>query len=83
MNRNYRVIIIGGSPAGLTAGLYCARSGFESLLIEKGVGGTDKGRQRMGFSFVTKIEGEAAVNQLRLKDTKDDTISVERFLSSQ
>ncbi len=33
------MVIIGGGPAGLTAGLYCARSGLESLLIEKGVVG--------------------------------------------
>ncbi len=30
----YDVIIIGGGPAGLTAGLYAARSGLKSLLIE-------------------------------------------------
>jgi len=37
MDRNYQVVIIGGGPAGLTAGLYCARSRFNTLLIEKGV----------------------------------------------
>jgi thioredoxin reductase (NADPH) len=31
------VAIIGGGPAGLTAGLYCARSRFNALLIEQGV----------------------------------------------
>lgn len=35
--RSYQAIIIGGGPAGLTAGLYCARSRFDSLLIEKGI----------------------------------------------
>ena len=39
MNDGYQVIIIGGGPAGLTAGLYCARSRFSTLLIEKGVMG--------------------------------------------
>ena len=37
MNRIYQVVIIGGGPAGLTAGLYCARSRLNSLLIEQGV----------------------------------------------
>jgi len=36
----YDVIIIGGGPAGLTAGLYTCRAGLRSLLIEKSfVGG--------------------------------------------
>jgi len=33
----YEVIIIGGGPAGLTAGLYTSRARLNSLLIEKGV----------------------------------------------
>lgn len=37
MNKNYHVVIIGGGPAGLTAGLYSARSMFNTLLIEKGI----------------------------------------------
>ena len=35
----YEVIIIGGGPAGLTAGLYTSRAGLKSLLIERGVFG--------------------------------------------
>jgi thioredoxin reductase (NADPH) len=35
----YEVVIIGGGPAGLTAGLYTARSGLKSLLIERGMFG--------------------------------------------
>jgi len=35
----YEVIIIGGGPAGLTAGLYTSRAGLRSLLIERGIFG--------------------------------------------
>ena len=36
---HYDVIIIGGGPAGLTAGLYTSRAKLNSLLIEKGLVG--------------------------------------------
>lgn len=39
-NKCYDVAIIGAGPAGLTAGIYCARGGLKCLLIEnKSVGG--------------------------------------------
>ena len=39
MNKNYDVIIIGGGPAGLSAGIYASRGGLRTLLIEKGMFG--------------------------------------------
>ncbi len=36
---DYQVIIVGGGPAGLTAGLYTSRAGLKSLLIERGIFG--------------------------------------------
>lgn len=36
----YDVIIIGGGPAGITAGIYCVRAGLKTLILEKNaVGG--------------------------------------------
>lgn len=35
MAKEYDVVIVGGGPAGLSAGLYTARSRLKSLLIEK------------------------------------------------
>jgi thioredoxin reductase (NADPH) len=37
VNKEYDVVIIGGGPAGLTAGIYAARDRFNSLLIERGI----------------------------------------------
>jgi len=39
MTKEYEVIIIGGGPAGLTAGLYTSRDRLNSLLIERGLVG--------------------------------------------
>jgi len=39
MGDTYEVIIIGGGPAGLSAGLYASRARLRTLLIEKGIFG--------------------------------------------
>lgn len=39
MSETYEAIIIGGGPAGLTAGLYLMRAGIKALLLEKVVPG--------------------------------------------
>ena len=54
MNNLYDVIIICGGPAGLTAGLYAARAGLETVLFEAGFPGgqastTDKLHNYPGF----------------------------------
>ena len=55
--QNYDVIIIGGGPAGMTAGIYSSRAGMKTLLIEKaGIGGqiavTDNIENYPGFASI-------------------------------
>jgi thioredoxin reductase (NADPH) len=38
-SQEYDVAIVGGGPAGLTAGIYCSRYGLRTLIIEKLMGG--------------------------------------------
>ena len=50
----YDVAIIGGGPAGLTAGMYAARAGWKTVLIERGLPGgqaatTDRLENYPGF----------------------------------
>ncbi len=39
MKKNYEVIIVGGGPAGLAAGLYCKRAALDTILLERGMPG--------------------------------------------
>jgi thioredoxin reductase (NADPH) len=39
VNELYDVIILGGGPAGLTAGIYAMRAALKTVLIEKGLPG--------------------------------------------
>lgn len=38
-NKIYDVVILGGGPAGLAAGLYAGRSRLSVLILEKGIDG--------------------------------------------
>lgn len=49
----HEVIIIGGGPAGLTAGLYTSRAGLRSLLVERGA----LGGQMMNTTLVENYPG--------------------------
>jgi len=71
MAKKYQLIIVGGGPAGLTAGLYSARAGLTVLLIEKEViGGQIANADRVdnypgfpkgisGFELVQLIQQQA------------------------
>lgn len=51
--KSYDVAVVGGGMAGLTAAAYCARSGYETVLIERRskVGGLVDSFEREGFTF--------------------------------
>ncbi|HSB31285.1 MAG TPA: FAD-dependent oxidoreductase, partial [Candidatus Sulfobium mesophilum] len=38
-NEVFDVVIVGGGPAGLTAGIYCQRAALRTVLFEKGLPG--------------------------------------------
>lgn len=71
MAKKYQLIVVGGGPAGLTAGLYSARAGLTVLLIEKEViGGQIANADRVdnypgfpkgisGFGLVQLIQQQA------------------------
>ncbi len=52
--QTYDVVIVGGGPAGLTAGIYAGRSGLKTVIVEKGLPGgqiaqTDEVENYPGF----------------------------------
>ncbi len=53
----YDVIIVGGGPAGLTAALYTAREGLDTLVIEKSVPGGQAGITQVIDNFPGFDEG--------------------------
>ena len=73
MDKEYEVIIIGGGPAGLTAGLYAARARLNSLIIEKGVVGgqiTDAERVDNYPGFPEGISGSELSELMHQQATK-------------
>jgi thioredoxin reductase (NADPH) len=65
---HYDLIIIGGGPAGLTAGLYTAREGIETLVIERAaIGGQAAATDRLDNvpGFAEGVQGAEFARQLR------------------
>ena len=63
--REYDIVIIGGGPAGLAAGLYAARGMYSTLLLEKGV----IGGQISLTELVENYPGVPTVNGFDLAQT--------------
>jgi thioredoxin reductase (NADPH) len=65
---HYDLIVIGGGPAGLTAALYAAREGIDTLVIERAaLGGQAASTERLDNvpGFAQGIEGADFSDQLR------------------
>lgn len=65
---HYELIVIGGGPAGLTAALYAAREGIDTLVIERAaLGGQAAATERLDNmpGFAEGVEGAHFADQLR------------------
>lgn len=58
------LVIVGGGPAGLTAGIYAARSGLQSVVIEKGALGGQVATTPVveNYPGLTQVGGKALVD---------------------
>jgi thioredoxin reductase (NADPH) len=54
---DYELVIIGGGPAGLSAGLYAARAGLRSVLLESGIFGGQISNARLVENYPGFPEG--------------------------
>jgi len=64
----YDVVIIGGGPAGLAAGIYARRAGLECIILEKGV----PGGQVLTSPNVENYPGFPEVSGMKLMETMSD-----------
>ncbi len=64
---SYDMIIIGGGPAGMTAGLYAVRGGINALLIEKTVQGGQMARTMMieNYPGFQQISGSDLADRMK------------------
>lgn len=75
----YDLIIIGGGPAGITAGIYAARQNLKTLLITKDFGGqiNKKAVAVENYPGFEKISGQELINKFK-KHLLKQKIDIER-----
>ncbi|QTA82562.1 Thioredoxin reductase [Desulfonema limicola] len=86
MSKIYDLVIIGGGPGGLSAGIYAMRAALDTVLIEKGVPGgqvtmSDEVENYPGFSHISGAELSMKFSEhaqtYDLKTISDEVMEVE------
>ncbi|MBD3108023.1 FAD-dependent oxidoreductase [Bacillus sp. AGMB 02131] len=70
MEKIYDLLIIGGGPAGLSAGLYAGRAKLKTLIIEKGNfgGQTSTTSEIANYPGIRNISGPGLIEEMRLQN---------------
>lgn len=84
---DYDVIIVGSGPAGVSAALYTARAGLNTLIISSGMGALEKAEKIENFYGLEKpvsgaelhAIGEKQARALGVNIVRDQVVSVEYF----
>ncbi|MBE6897009.1 MAG: FAD-binding protein [Ruminococcaceae bacterium] len=84
---DYDVIIVGSGPAGVSAALYTARAGLNTLIISSGMGALEKAEKIENFYGLEKpvsgaelhAIGEKQAMALGVNIVRDQVVSVEYF----
>jgi len=86
--KNFDVIIAGGGPAGLTAGIYCARAGLSAVVLESMVSGGQMAitpdienypgfESVSGFELAQKMEAQAIKAGAKVEYTSIESLELE------
>lgn len=70
MQKIYDLLIIGGGPAGLSAGVYAGRAKLKTAIIEKGDfgGQTSTTSEIVNYPGIRKTSGPALIEEMRLQN---------------